>query len=259
MIHSIFYASDSRTSGSDAQAGRNGDDIQEDSEGGFRAPVGRGVGAGISTRPDASDSRDEGAVPPIVRLAAVLGDEVASLSRKYGAPERLLYSIQADDYIYSYRWGKDSDRRAEVVFAIQDPSGNIWVHAKSHYPAHIYRLPSGGVHWDEDIETALLREVQEETGLPVRVERFLGLLEYTFYYAGSTAEFASYVFYLRSGGGKPIAEAGESICEFRPIPPTGLSEIAVDLRNLIGDRRGWGQWRALAHDLVYERLRDEGC
>ena len=41
----------------------------------------------------------------------------------------------------------------------------IWVHTKPHYPAHIFRLPSGGVHWDEPVEDALLREVAEETGL----------------------------------------------------------------------------------------------
>lgn len=184
-------------------------------------------------------------------------DEVAELARKYGPPRRLLYSMQADEYIYSYRWRKESDRRAEVVFAIQDPAGHLWVHSKPNYPAHIFRLPSGGVHWGEGIEAALLREVQEETGLDVHVQRFLGLLEYTFFYNGSTAEFASYVFHLQSAGGLPVASEGEIICEFRPVSPTGLSEIALDLRNLIGDRRGWGQWRALAHDLVYESLSNQ--
>jgi 8-oxo-dGTP pyrophosphatase MutT (NUDIX family) len=115
------------------------------------------------------------------------------------------------------------------------------------------------VHWEESIEDALLREVQEETGLDVRIERFLGLLEYTFYYRGSTAEFASYVFHLYSSGGQPVAvdAEDETICAFRPIPPTRLSVIAVDLRNLIGDRRAWGQWRALAHDLVYNSLSNQ--
>lgn len=188
------------------------------------------------------------------RRPIIASDEVTALAYKYGTPRRLLYSMQADDYIYSYRWRKDSDRRAEVVFAIEDPSGHIWVHAKPHYPAHIFRLPSGGVFWDEAIETALLREVQEETGLNVRIERFLGLLEYTFYHSGTTAEFASYVFHLSSQGGQPTATPGETISAFRPVPPGQISELAIELRNLMGDRRGWGQWRALAHDLVYDAL-----
>ena len=31
-------------------------------------------------------------------------------------------------------------------------------------------------------------------------------------------------------------------------------ELAADMRNLIGDRHGWGQFRAISHDLVYEHL-----
>jgi ADP-ribose pyrophosphatase YjhB (NUDIX family) len=184
-------------------------------------------------------------------------DELAELAQKYGAPRRLRYAIQADEYIYSYRWRKDSDRRAEVVFAIQDPGGHVWVHAKPNYPAHIFRLPSGGVDWDESIEHALLREVHEETCLNVRIVRFLGLLEYTFVRGDSTASFSSYVFHLHSAGGVPVACEGEAICEFRPVLPSRLSEIAVELRNLIGDRRGWGQWRALSHDLVCESLSNQ--
>ena len=40
-----------------------------------------------------------------------------------------------------------------------------------------YVLPGGGIEIDELSETALIREVKEETGLDVRVERFLDLRE----------------------------------------------------------------------------------
>jgi ADP-ribose pyrophosphatase YjhB (NUDIX family) len=187
-------------------------------------------------------------------LPTIDEDEVAMLVRQYGLPKRLRYAVQADDYIHSYRWRKDSDRRAEVVFAIQNDSGRVWVHAKAHYPLHIFRLPSGGINWDEAVEVALLREVQEETALDVQIERFVGLIEYTFFYGTSTVEFASYIFHLSSSGGFPVASEGEDICEFRPVLPRQLSRIALDLRNLSGERRGWGQWRALAHDVVCESL-----
>ncbi len=103
----------------------------------------------------------------------ILAEEVECLVSQYGTPARRSYRVEADEYIYSYRWRKDSDRRAEVVFAIEDCDGGIWVHAKPHYPAHIFRLPSGGVQWDEAVQDALMREVAEETGLDVTVERFL--------------------------------------------------------------------------------------
>ena len=191
---------------------------------------------------------------PHIALPTIWADEVAELAARYGQPVYHSHNIQADEYIYSYRWRKDSDRRAEVVFAIQDGGRGIWVHAKPHYPAHIFRLPSGGVHWDEAIEAALLREVEEETGLTVCIERFLGLVEYHFCRGDSTVQFASYVFYLISAGGAPIIHESEQISEFRAVMPQQLSRIALDLRNLGGNRSGWGQWRALAHDVVYEYL-----
>ena len=180
--------------------------------------------------------------------------EVEELQMRYGSPVHRTHKIQADDYIYSYRWCKDSDRRGEVVFAIQDVTGKIWVHAKPHYPSHIFRLPSGGVHWNESVEEALLREVGEETGLPVQIEQFLGVIEYHFLRGDSSVQFVSYVFHLCSEGGQPVIHESEEISEFRAVLPNQLAQIAIDLRELMGDRRGWGQWRALAHDVVYEYL-----
>ncbi len=187
-------------------------------------------------------------------LAMIGADEVAALAARYGAPQQRTFNIQADEYIYSYRWRKDSDRRAEVVFAIGDAHGRVWVHAKPHYPAHIFRLPSGGVHLDEPVEAALLREIEEETHLAVSIRQFLGIIQYRFHRYGTTVLFASYVFLLESDGGLPRPDGGEMISEFRAILPCQLSQVALDLRNLIGDRRTWGQWRALAHDLVHDHL-----
>ncbi len=189
-----------------------------------------------------------------LRLPMIVEDEVCELSMRYGTPIRRTYHVVADDYIYTYRWRKDLDRRAEVVFVLQEPAGRIWVHAKPHYPARLYRLPSGGVHWHERVEDALFREIEEETGLTVYLERFLGLIEYRFHRGTSTVQFASYIFHLRCEEGVPVCHASEKISEFRPILPAQLSLIIASLRNLMGDRRGWGQWRALAHDLVYRHL-----
>ena len=73
-------------------------------------------------------------------------------------------------------------------------------------------------------------------------------------YGDAVAHFASYVFCLQAGPGLPIPHSSEKISEFRAVLPGQLGQVAADLRNLYGDRRGWGQWRALAHDLVSELL-----
>ncbi len=189
-----------------------------------------------------------------VRRPSVEADEIATLAARYGAPLRWSVELEADEYTRPYRFGTQGDRRAEAVFAVMDPSGGIWVHAKAHYPRHIYRLPSGGINWDEDVEQGLLREIEEEMALPVRVERFLGLVEYTFHHEGQLAYFASYIFLVSSAGGAPQPHVQEAITDFHMVLPSHLTQTAAELRNLMGDRHGWGQWRAIAHDLVYESL-----
>ena len=180
--------------------------------------------------------------------------EVSLLAQHYGPPQRRSFNIQADEYIRAYRWRKESDRRAEVVFAIQDPTGKIWMHTKAHYPAHLSRLPSGGVGLAEGIYDALLREVEEETGLAIKIDRFVALLDYTFHHNGQQACFASYVFHLRSDGQPPVLPDTGEIHAFRAILPSQLLQLTVDMRNMMGERRGWGQWRAIAHDTVYDYL-----
>jgi len=104
------------------------------------------------------------------------------------------------------------------------------------------------------VQQALLREVTEETGLEVRIQHFLGLIEYIFHHSGTTASFASYVFHLRSDGTPPRLPQDDEISAFHAVLPCQLLQLSADMRNMVGDRRGWGQWRALAHDLVYDLL-----
>jgi ADP-ribose pyrophosphatase YjhB (NUDIX family) len=190
-----------------------------------------------------------------LRLPMIVSNEVAELSARYGTPVQRTFSVQADEYIYSYRFNKTIDRRAEVVFAIEDDCGQVWVHTKSSYPPHIFRLPTGGIHWDELVLDGLLREVREETGLPVEIKRFLGIIDYQFWHGKRMVPFASYVFHLRATCVDcPSIQEGEPISEFRAVSPRQMRQLAVNLRSLAGVRRAWGQWRALAHDLVYDTL-----
>lgn len=188
------------------------------------------------------------------RRPTISEGEIRALAACYGEPVRRSYILQADEYIRRNRWRTDSDRRAEVVFAITDPSGRVLLHAKAHYPSHIYRILSGGVGWNEPVEAALLREVAEETNLPVTIERFLGVIAYEFHYQDEIAYFASYVFHLSTDFSEPVCVRDNEISAFRKVLPSQLLEVSNELRNLIGERRGWGQWRALAVELVYESL-----
>jgi 8-oxo-dGTP diphosphatase len=145
-------------------------------------------------------------------------------------------------------------RRGEVVLVICRPNGLIILHTKRFYPAGVYRLPSGGIRRGERVLEAMWRETQEETGLEVEIERFLGLLEYEFHHRDERLPFVSYVFLGRERGGylAPQDES-EQITAFRAVAVDELATVAEALRALPDPWRDWGAFRALAHDFVAER------
>ena len=51
-----------------------------------------------------------------------------------------------------------------------------------------------------------------------------------------------------------LPQTAEDITEFREVPLADLPSIAEDLRHVPPPRTGWGRWRAVAHNFVYEML-----
>lgn len=187
-------------------------------------------------------------------LPAVDPMEMRILAAKYGEPVRRWATIDTDDYLAAQRWRTVPDRRGEVVFAIRQPNGEVLVHSKQRYEQPIYRLPTGGIEPSEAVEDALLREVEEETGQSVIVRRFLAILNCHFQRNGSSVPFTSYLFYLESRTRLLMPEEDDEASTFRTVPVCAMPQMATTLRSLNGRRKGWGHWRSLSHDLVYELI-----
>jgi ADP-ribose pyrophosphatase YjhB (NUDIX family) len=181
--------------------------------------------------------------------------EIEALARQYGPIERRSYSLEVGRRNFE-DWRRElvEKRRGEVVFVVKGPVGLI-LHTKDFYPPGTYRLPSGGVRWGESVLSALHREAQEEMGLKVEVERFLGLLEYEFRCQGETMPFVSYVFLVREAGGELAPQDKEErILSFCQVPVAELAAVADSLRAMEEDWRDWGEFRAIAHDFVVEMM-----
>ena len=137
---------------------------------------------------------------------------------------------------------------------VERPDGTILLHTKHSYPAGAYRLPSGGIDWGEGVRSALYREMHEETGYEISDESLLGLLTYEFTHGKRAVPFASFVFRVPAGPGRPVpVDESEGISDFRWVPPDTLEGVAASLRSLPEDKPGrqdWGCFRALAHDFV---------
>ncbi|TEU21958.1 MAG: NUDIX hydrolase [Anaerolineales bacterium] len=181
--------------------------------------------------------------------------ELEQLAVAYGQPEMRVVEIEGDGYLFSSRLYRSRSRRGEVVLAVGRPGRCVLLHRKGWYEPGVYRLLSGGIDWDEPVETTLARELEEETGLTLDTTHFLGLLDCRIYYASQEVSFASYVFHLpRTEGVLRLPQTAEDITEFRDVPIADLPSVAEDLRHVPPPRTGWGRWRAVAHDFVYEML-----
>ena len=66
-------------------------------------------------------------------------------------------------------------RTRAVIF---DKKGKMLVQHHSRYKPDFYRLPGGGVRFREKIEDSLVREIREEAGLDVRVDRLLWVRDF---------------------------------------------------------------------------------
>ena len=139
------------------------------------------------------------------------------------------------------------------MFAIRNRQGKILLHAKSFYPAGIFRLPGGGIHWNEKVADALWREVEEETGLRVQVEKFVALIEYQA--QRKRTAYPTYLFLLSTEDGQAQSQdANEKIAAFKTVTLEELRATIAHLHNLPAEWRMWGQYRAVAHELIVETL-----
>ncbi|MBI3637341.1 MAG: NUDIX hydrolase [Candidatus Rokubacteria bacterium] len=190
-------------------------------------------------------------------MTTAMRDEVAALATRLGAP--IVRDIPLADVRFDPVGAPD--RMAEVCMAIKRPSGKLLLSTKTFYPRGAYRLPTGGIHGDEPILEALLRETREETGLAVAARRFLAMITYLDGEEGPPV-FHTFAFLLdETGGTLGSLDPAEQIEGWREIDPADLPDVARRLDALpdgvtpeIPNWSSWGRFRAVVHRVVHEAL-----
>jgi 8-oxo-dGTP pyrophosphatase MutT (NUDIX family) len=183
-------------------------------------------------------------------------DEFAQLVAVFGKPDIHIFEVEGDEYLYTTRLQRAKRKRGEVVLVIERPGRSVLLHRKGWYEPGVFRLLSGTIEQSERVEDALVRELEEETGLTIGEASFMGLLDTLITYNFRELSFASYVFHIsHTGGVLKLPDGEEDIAAFREVPIADLPAVAANLRNVPPPRSAWGRWRAVAHDFVFEKLR----
>ncbi len=103
----------------------------------------------------------------------VTEEMVARAAAAYGQPESAAFSFPVGDKEYNFIRSTQRNGRRHDVTAYIFKGDEVIVIAKHFYPPGMYRAPSGGLQPGETLEAGLAREVMEETGTEIVLEKFL--------------------------------------------------------------------------------------
>jgi len=98
---------------------------------------------------------------------------IADMAARYGQPERagFRYELPADQF-GRIRASQKHGRNHDVTVYIRKGDDFVVI-AKHMYPPELFRAPSGGLRPGEPFLDGVNREITEETGCTVELERFL--------------------------------------------------------------------------------------
>ena len=177
---------------------------------------------------------------------------VVEAEAEHGQPirrlARLVPSKNRSTGVYTF----GVNRIAEIVLVLPRPGG-LLLHSKRFYPSGVYRLPTGGVHESEAILDAARRELAEETGLHMEPSRFLFHLRYPGPPGSPHRAFHSLGFVFPTSDGAPAPlDQSEQIEAWKVAAWGEIPAVIESLEALEEGWSGWGQFRALAHQLTLE-------
>ena len=172
---------------------------------------------------------------------------INEMADRYGDPKRAEFSFPVSGHEYAFIRSTQKYQREHdaTVYIIKD--GEVVVIAKHHYPPGMYRAPSGGLHPGESFEEGIAREVLEETGTEITLERFLLVSNVTFTNSSGEIPWRSFVFQARYAKGE---FQFTDTREIREVRLARLSEFDTFGRIMRSLDVGGLHYRAALHEAV---------
>lgn len=145
----------------------------------------------------------------------------------------------------------DLDTRSEVIMLLPRPSRKVLLLTKSFYPTGTFNLPSGGIHPGESPEEAFVREVAEETGLPVSPTSQIARIDHHCRFQGDSLDFTSHIILGTESSATPHpSDADECISAYMDAGIEDLLRFREHMLSLTGRWQGFGRFRATALEFV---------
>lgn len=155
-------------------------------------------------------------------MVYVKEENVMELDKKYGPAKEIRIGPFP---MLEWEWGvlKKSQRNGRIhdvtMFIEKSGMDDMFVCIQKPYYKNsgIYRAPSGGIEPGERIEDGLKREMLEETGLTVEIQKFILIIKTTFEAPDGKdkGEWVSYIFYGTDLSGDMVTQDPREIYEVK--------------------------------------------
>jgi ADP-ribose pyrophosphatase YjhB (NUDIX family) len=176
---------------------------------------------------------------------------LAPLRARYGEPVRLSWDGNVSEYEHGLATYNPT-RTHDVTFFVVS-GGRIVLIRKPMFEPGIWRPPGGGVKPGEPFEAGVEREALEETGLEIRLQRYLVDATARFFYEPHEVPWRTHVFLAEPlHEGDPVPRDTEEIEAARWGT---LEELAGPLRErLLATGRAFWRYRVALHDAALSVL-----
>lgn len=150
---------------------------------------------------------------------------VEEVEAQYGVPEELSMQLETSPEEFLSIKGSQKDGRShDLTFFIFKGEELIFI-TKHWYPPGMCRAPSGGLHPGESFEEGAKREVYEETGVEVEIEKYLLRIDVAFTCGDERIDWKTHIFKARYLSGEPHPVDTDEIKEVRLVTVSDIPAI----------------------------------
>jgi len=179
---------------------------------------------------------------------------IKEVEAKYGFPEELAMQLKTSlEEFRSIRESQKDGRSHDLTFFIFKGEELIFI-AKHWYPPGMYRAPSGGLHRGESFEEGAKREIYEETGVEVEIEKYLLRIDVTFTCGDEKIDWKTHIFKITYLSGEPHPVDTTEIKEVKLVT---ISDIPQIKRIMLSLNSTGLAYRARLTDEVLKLLQQE--
>lgn len=186
------------------------------------------------------------------RLVYITQQMIDAMVARYGRPERAEFEFPVPEEEFRFIRSTQKHGRQHDITVYGFRGDEVIVIAKHFYPPGMYRAPSGGINPGESIEEGAAREMMEETGTQMMLERFLLESRVTFTSPLGRIPWVSFVFQAQYLAGDFEFTDRREIREVRTARLEEFIEFGRIMRRL---DKGGLHYRAALHETVAPLLR----